>query len=74
MPHVTSVAKPTLWQYLKGERATYRAATMWRLVEYGDAVAPAVEPTQSQEYSADQDKAGRTADDTGETAPPSQRG
>lgn len=37
MPHVMSVGEPSFWQKLRGERPTYRRATVWQLVEYGDA-------------------------------------
>jgi hypothetical protein len=37
MPHVVSLGEPSLWQKLKGDRPTYRTATMWKLVAYGDA-------------------------------------
>ncbi|MGZ4965405.1 MAG: hypothetical protein ACXWC8_22855, partial [Limisphaerales bacterium] len=39
MPHVVSLGEPTLWQKLKGERPTYRTATVWKLVGYGDPPA-----------------------------------
>jgi hypothetical protein len=41
MPHVVSHGEPSLWQKLKGEQATYRSATVWKLIAYGDAPAPA---------------------------------
>ncbi|MDN4061381.1 T6SS immunity protein Tli4 family protein [Massilia sp. YIM B02769] len=37
MPHVISLGEPSIWQKLKGERPTYRTATMWKLVSYDDA-------------------------------------
>lgn len=37
MPHVVSFGEPSLWQKLNGERPSYRAATVWKLVDYGDA-------------------------------------
>jgi hypothetical protein len=37
MPHVVSPGEPSLWQKLKGELPSYRAATVWKLVAYGDA-------------------------------------
>lgn len=37
MPHVISLGEPSIWQKLKGQRPTYRTATMWKLVSYDDA-------------------------------------
>lgn len=37
MPHVASLGEPSLWQKLKGERPSYQTATVWKLVEYGNA-------------------------------------
>lgn len=37
MPHVVSLGEPSIWQKLKGERPSYRTATMWKLVSYDDA-------------------------------------
>jgi hypothetical protein len=39
MPHVVSLGEPTLWQKLKGERPSYRTATVWKLVGYDDPPA-----------------------------------
>lgn len=36
MPHVVSLGEPSLWQKLKGERPSYRTATVWKLVAYGE--------------------------------------
>jgi len=41
MPHVVSLGEPSIWQKLKGERPSYRTATVWKLVAYGDAPATA---------------------------------
>jgi hypothetical protein len=41
MPHVVSVGEPSVWQKLKGERPSYRTATVWKLVSYDDAPARA---------------------------------
>jgi hypothetical protein len=41
MPHVVSSGAPSLWQKLKGEQPAQRTATMWKLVDYGDAPAQA---------------------------------
>jgi hypothetical protein len=43
MPHVISLGEPSIWQKLKGERPTYRTATMWKLVSY-DAAPVQVDP------------------------------
>lgn len=37
MPHVVSLGEPSIWQKLKGERPSYRTATLWKLVSYDDA-------------------------------------
>ena len=37
MPHVVSLGEPSIWQKLKGERPSYRTATVWKLVAYGEA-------------------------------------
>ena len=37
MPHVVSLGEPSIWQKLKGKRPSYRTATVWKLVAYGDA-------------------------------------
>jgi hypothetical protein len=39
MPHVVSLGEPSLWQKFKGERPSYRSATVWKLVGYGDPPA-----------------------------------
>ncbi|MCS0589322.1 T6SS immunity protein Tli4 family protein [Massilia norwichensis] len=41
MPHVVSLGEPSIWQKLKGERPSYRTATVWKLVSYDDASARA---------------------------------
>lgn len=53
MPHVVSLGEPSLWQKLKGDSASYRTATVWKLVAYGDAPlqANATDNTQSNEAS-----------------------
>jgi hypothetical protein len=53
MPHVTMIGAPSMWQKLKGEQPSYRTATVWKLVDYGDA--PTQPPTIAQ---ATQDKKG----------------
>ncbi|WP_206076808.1 T6SS immunity protein Tli4 family protein [Massilia horti] len=37
MPHVISLGEPSIWQRLKGEKPSYRTATVWKLVSYEDA-------------------------------------
>jgi hypothetical protein len=46
MPHVISLGEPSLWQKLKGERPSYRTATVWKLVGYEEP-APADMTTQT---------------------------
>ena len=40
MPYTTVLGHQTLWQKLSGEHPKYRAATMWKLVEYDAAPLP----------------------------------
>ncbi|UVW28617.1 T6SS immunity protein Tli4 family protein [Massilia sp. H6] len=37
MPHTVAIGEPSIWQKLKGERPSYRTATVWKLVSYDDA-------------------------------------
>jgi hypothetical protein len=37
MPHVVRTGEPSIWQKLKGERPSFRTATVWKLVSYDDA-------------------------------------
>jgi hypothetical protein len=57
MPHVVSLGEPSLWQKLKGERPSYRTATVWKLVGYGDppvqADVAARTPTSPDESAPD---------------------
>jgi hypothetical protein len=57
MPHVVSQGEPSVWQKLKGERPSYRMATVWKLVSY-DA-APAIAQA-SPDNVAGKDAAGDT--------------
>lgn len=41
MPHAITSGEPSLWQKFKGERPSYRTATVWKLVGYDDAPAHA---------------------------------
>jgi hypothetical protein len=70
MPHVVSQGEPSVWQKLKGERPTYRTATVWKLVSHDDAPARADMSTQaptiaqtSLDNIAGKDGAGGAADD-----------
>jgi hypothetical protein len=59
MPHAVSLGEPSLWQKLKGERPSYRTATVWKLVGYGDppiqadvaARTPTIAPASPDESS-----------------------
>jgi hypothetical protein len=67
MPHVVSLGEPSLWQKLKGERPTYRTATVWKLVGYEDAPARAGLTTQAPTIAqvvADNAAANGSAGDT----------
>ncbi|GAB3428627.1 T6SS immunity protein Tli4 family protein [Massilia solisilvae] len=48
MPHVVLAGEPSIWQKLRGERPSYRRATVWQLVEYGEAP-----PTLAQVVATD---------------------
>jgi hypothetical protein len=78
MPHVVSQGEPSVWQKLKGERPSYRMATVWKLVSYDDAPAragvTAQAPTIAQASTdniAGKDSSGGTAESSGndETSP-----
>jgi hypothetical protein len=67
MPHVISAGEPSLWQKLKGERPSYRTATVWKLVGYEDAPARADTTTQTPsiaQASTDNAAANGSAGDT----------
>jgi hypothetical protein len=53
MPHVMSQGKPSMWQKLKGEQPTYRAATVWKLVSYeaGPSQEKAATPIIAQTHT-----------------------
>jgi hypothetical protein len=57
MPHLISLGEPSVWQKLKGERPSYRTATVWKLVDYGDAPGgadvAAQTPTIAQAFPED---------------------
>jgi hypothetical protein len=56
MPHVVTTGEPSLWQKLKGEQPSYRTATVWKLIGYGDGPAhleTATPPTNVAQASPD---------------------
>jgi hypothetical protein len=72
MPHVVSLGEPSMWQKLKGERPSYRTATMWKLVAYGDAPAKtdvAPQPPTVAEAAADKIAAKDMENDRPEAKP-----
>jgi hypothetical protein len=70
MPHVVSQGEPSMWQKLKGERPTYRTATVWKLVSYEEAPArtDATAPARTIAQSSPDNVAGN--DET----PPQEKG
>ncbi len=65
LPMARRHGQPSLWQQVKGERPVEQFATIWRLVEYGDAPQhPDATPTQAS-TSPDTD-AGKDAGTPGE--------
>jgi hypothetical protein len=44
LPHAVLLGKPTAWQKLKGERPSFKTATVWKLVEFDAAATPAAGP------------------------------
>lgn len=74
MPHVTLASKSSLWQKLTGQHAMYRAATLWKLVAYGDAPALVHSTPNTEERSSAHGKPARAGGDSDETIPPSHRG
>ncbi|MFC4933125.1 T6SS immunity protein Tli4 family protein [Massilia sp. GCM10023247] len=82
MPHVVSLGEPSIWQKLKGERPSYRTATMWKLVSYEDAPSLAdmtAQPSSIPQISSPDDLP-KDATDTrheagrGEGTPPNTKG
>ncbi|MCC2960835.1 hypothetical protein LK540_10395 [Massilia sp. IC2-278] len=65
MPHVISLGEPSIWQKLKGERPTYRTATMWKLVSYDDAPVHVntIEETQTIAQGSPDNVAAKNASD-----------
>jgi hypothetical protein len=82
MPHVILPGEPSIWQKLKGERPSYRTATVWQLVDYGNAPAPADVAAQpptiapaAQENVAAKDSTGGTAEGSqNDETPPQKKG
>lgn len=74
MSHVTLAATQSLWQKLKGEPATYLAATMWRLVEYGGARPRIAVAVPSRGDSDDRNRTAESDGPLGEEGPPPHQG
>jgi hypothetical protein len=72
MPHVITPREPSIWQKLKGERPSYRAATVWQLVDYGDAPAPADVAAQTPTIAQASPENVVAKDATGDTTEASQ--
>jgi len=82
MPHVAVIGEPSIWQKLKGQRPSYRAATVWKLVSYDDAPTlahTAGQPTSIVEISPPDDLPKDATDPRphggrGEGTPPNEKG
>jgi hypothetical protein len=82
MPHVVSLGEPSLWQKLKGDRPSYRTATVWKLVAYGDAPAqadgethtPPIAPASPDSAAANKLADHPTHDDQGDKTLPKKEG
>ncbi len=82
MPHVVAMGEPSIWQKLKGQRPTHRAATVWKLVSYDDAPAlahTAGQPTSIVGIPPSDDLSKDAADPRpnggrGEQTPPNEKG
>lgn len=64
MPYLISLGEPSIWQKLKGERPSYRTATVWKLVSYDDVPARVDVTTQTPtiaQDSPDSNVAGKNA-------------
>lgn len=58
MPYAAAIGEPSIWQKLKGERPSYRTATVWKLVSYDDAPSLAdmtAQPTSIAQISPPDD-------------------
>lgn len=56
LPTTVTTGAPSLWQKLKGEQPSYRTATVWKLIGYGDGSAhpeTATPPTNVAQASPD---------------------
>lgn len=67
MPHAITSGEPSLWQKFKGERPSYRTATVWKLVAYDDASAHSTTATQTS-------ASGTKGEHYDDTPPPPQKG
>lgn len=65
MPHVISLGEPSIWQKLKGEKPTYRMATVWKLFSYDDAPVhvDTIEETQTIAQGSPDNVAAKNASD-----------
>jgi hypothetical protein len=72
MPPVISLGEPSLWQRLKGERPSYRAATVWKLVAYEDM--PATIAQASPGNVANEGAGGMDEGSQNEETPPTEKG
>jgi hypothetical protein len=73
MPHVVSQGEPSMWQKLKGERPSYRTATVWNLVSYDDAPAPTIAQASPGNVGG-KDAGGTTNGSRNDEARPPKRG
>lgn len=82
MPYAVAVGEPSIWQKLKGERPSYRTATVWKLLSYDDAPNLAdmtAQPTSIAQIPPPDDLPKDATDSTdeggrGEGAPPNTKG
>jgi hypothetical protein len=72
MPPVISLGEPSLWQKLKGERPSYRAATVWKLVAYEDV--PATIAQASPGSVANEGAGGTEEGSQNDETPPTKKG
>jgi hypothetical protein len=82
MPHVVSLGEPSVWQKLKGERPSYRTATVWKLVSYDDAPAradmvaptPTIAPTSPDNVAVKDADVGTTEGSRADGTAPQKKG
>jgi hypothetical protein len=82
MPHLISLGEPSVWQKLKGERPSYRTATVWKLVDYGDAPGgadvaaqtPTIAQAFPEDVAAKGAAGGTTEGNRNEQTPPQKKG